>query len=799
MRIVNRTGLLFGPKVTSRHPPRPEVTLVVRGAFTLAPEAPLALADDQGSLRADVFQPDDDDRAGACLYPSDFADFKLNAEVMLEGTCHAPGKKRVTECPVRFSVGAWSKTLMVLGPRAWSDRRAGAVMSEPLGFEKLALGHAQAFGGPGFARNPVGKGFETDELPRVEHPLARIRSRADHPDPAAFGPVNPRWPQRAGKLGTRYGKEWREKRAPFYAEDFDWSYFSAAPPDQQLQGYLRGDEEISFHNLHPEATRFSTRLPGLRVRVFVKGTDGRVREPGMSIDTLFADLDAGLLYLTWRGVCEVGEIDLADVATILVAREALADPRAPADVYRAEIEAFEADPTGLGAAMPEGLLAWAEAREKREAGELPPEPPDLSLDPVSRGLKSSLGPLLPADALNAVQRAMAGVAASGGGLGAPTVGGGAPPAPLFAPLKPGAMPPLHLGATMRSVLQRADQVKKDAAARGQTVDDLGGLDAMVNDPRLAQLDPSYKPPRLDDPPPEEPGPGRSMEGADLSGRDLSGIDLSGANLQSAVLTRANLRGARLAGANLRYAVLYKADLTGADLTGADLTLAQVALARAAGAIFAGANLEQACFEKADLSGAVLERASGEYVQLMRANLTGAKARGASLVASSFEGAILTQADFTEALLSRCMFIEAHARGVRMTRATVVSTSFEKADLREASFALCKGEGSIWMHAKLDDADLQRAWMPRAFFIEATAARCVFVEANLREARFYRATLDGASFTRANLFGVDLRETRVAAATFAGANLYGAQLTGAAGKGCDFRGANVKTARMEGMG
>src|SRR5262249_9198174 len=157
-------------------------------------------------------------------------------------------------------------------------------------FTEMPLTWANAFGGPGFARNPAGKGHGTIELPTIEDPSRLIQRRGDQPEPAGFGPLNPAWPQRAGKVGREYGKSYRDKRAPYYAEDFDWSYFSAAPADQQLPGYLRGDEELTFVHLHRDATTFSARLPGLRVRAFVKDVEARFREVRLSLDTLFADL-----------------------------------------------------------------------------------------------------------------------------------------------------------------------------------------------------------------------------------------------------------------------------------------------------------------------------------------------------------------------------------------------------------------------------------------------------------------------------------------------------------------------------
>src|SRR6185437_14255208 len=292
-----------------------------------------------------------------CLYASDFADFKLNAEVLLSGACHTPGGRPLPECPVRFSVGAWSKSLLVVGRRVWTEKVIGAAISDPHPFTTMPLRYANAFGGPGYAPNPAGKGHGTPELPNVEHPAARVRGKGDRPEPAGFGPLSPAWPQRAGKVGTQYGAKWRKERAPFYAEDFDWTHFHAAPADQQMRGYLRGDEEVSFVNLHPAAPTFSARLPGLRVRAFAKDAKGVVREAPMKLDTLLADLDEEKIVLTWRGLVPVEQDDLADVKTVLIASEKLVDPPLPEARYLEIIEAFEADPLEVDRHVPGGRKA----------------------------------------------------------------------------------------------------------------------------------------------------------------------------------------------------------------------------------------------------------------------------------------------------------------------------------------------------------------------------------------------------------------------------------------------------------
>src|SRR5262245_29706122 len=126
MQIKNSTPFLFGYRSTSRRPPQPEMTAIVRATFAIRPGSVVAVPEgnrleSQGSLTGETFRDGDDDRAGECLRPDDLADFKLHGEVMLRGICHAPNQRPLPECPVRFAVGAWSKILRVIGPRVWTD------------------------------------------------------------------------------------------------------------------------------------------------------------------------------------------------------------------------------------------------------------------------------------------------------------------------------------------------------------------------------------------------------------------------------------------------------------------------------------------------------------------------------------------------------------------------------------------------------------------------------------------------------------------------------------------------------
>jgi uncharacterized protein YjbI with pentapeptide repeats len=806
MLTKNLTRFSFGTKLCSRKPPQPEMTLVVRAAFALRPGAPLTPLEDQGALTADVFREDDEEKSGECLYASDFADFKLRADVLLKGTCHVPGGRPVTECPVRFSVGGWSKTLRVVGPRVWSDDLGGAAMSKPLSFTRMSLGYTQGFGGAGYARNPAGKGYKTRELPCVEHPREFIRARTDTPDPAGFGPINPAWPERGGKLGRDYGAAYRKKRAPYYAEDFDWSYFNAAPADQQLDGYLRGDEEIAFVNLHPDAPSFTARLPGLRLRAFVNDAQQRLCEVFMSLDTLHADLDKGVLKLTWRGVTPVKEDDFADVKTVLIASEPLGERPLPEEHYRVIVAAFEEDPTGIKAALPEEFEGAQEVLERAKNEELQAAEDVTGLDPISALLKRKLGRFREADQ-ERIQRAVAALKAKAGpkvDLDAEigkVLQGGDEVAPPAVPIKPGVLPDVRLRDRVRQVQATVEKLKKSLTERempdkdrARILKEIEPLERLAENPDLKRLDPGYTPPGPIST--DEPGPGRDLSGQDLSRRDLRGMDLCGANMEGTVLTGADLRGARLAGARLRRAVLYKADLSDADLSGADLTQAHLGKARAKNANFTEANLEIAFFEEADLTGATLARATGGYVVFTRARLTGVKAAGARLDRSDFSEGNLERADLSGASLAACELEQCRAAAIDLSDAVIRGARFEGADLTGATLVRARGRRSFWFKATIDGADFTLASLERAHFTEASAAGARFFGANLRECRFYRAVLERAEIVRANLFGADLAKARLGGARFTDSNLYEARFHGASGAGCDFTGANLKRSTLE---
>lgn len=788
MLTKNLTKFLLATRATSRKPPQREMTCIVRAAFRLEPGQPLGDLEalEQGALSTEVFAEDDDECSGACLAPGDFADFKLGAEVLLKGSCHTPGGRALPECPVRFGVGEWSKSLRVVGPRQWGGV-AGDSPSSPAPFTTLPITWANAFGGPGFDPNPAGKGMLGPDVPNVEYPSAAVRSRSDRHPAASYGAISPYWSARSSLVGKEYGAAWRKKRMPHYAEDFDFRYFFSAPADQRLARYLRGDEEVTFQNLHPSAQVLSVHLPGLRVRVFVKGKDARFREVQMSLDTLFADLDAGKLYLTWRGLDAVDEDDLSDVATMLVASEKLGEALTT-ESYREALEAYERDPVGLVGKLP-------------SAAAFQGTPTAADVDPISRMLaekgvpEQDRAPVRKA-VLDLVQAKpdvdLASAAAAANDERRPT----------FAPIKPGTLPPQGLKATMRQLLgqiakarQQLHDKREELERAGQKVEmDTSQLDAaerVPHDPRLSQLDPSYSfPGPLST---DEPGPGRNLAEHDLRGRDLRGADLRGANLEAADLSKADLRGAQLQGANLRYAVLWRANAEGADFSDADLTVAHAAGLVGTRAAFLRAKLETASFEAALLEEAVFDDALGTYVIFTKATLSKASFARAVLSSSDFDEAVLRFAILREATIEKALFARADLTGADLSRAKLNGTSFADASCDRAIFADASLARALFMKTSLCDARFSGALLYSAIFEQAKAPGSSFVAVRARGARFSRAVLDSADFARADLMGADFCKAQLIRGSFRDASLYDAKLLGAAGDKVDFAGADLTRA------
>ncbi|WP_437315857.1 DUF2169 domain-containing protein [Sorangium sp. So ce385] len=257
---------------------------------------------------------------------------KTRGELLVTGRCYPPGRVARPASSVRVQLGPIDKSLYVVGDRTWGMLG----MSDPAPFTEMPVTWRNAFGGNGFAKNPLGKGHgdRSAALPNIESPKHLIHARGDRPAPAGLDGYDVTWPQRFSKIGT-HDAAWRNECFPGFARDLDPTMFNMAPDDQQIDGFFRGDETFVVENMHPDKPRIEDALPGVATRCFVclKTRDGvEVREPAMKLDTvrLFPHRERGVVL--FRGGLEIAEDDAKDVVALLVACEAMGAPR-PAAYY----------------------------------------------------------------------------------------------------------------------------------------------------------------------------------------------------------------------------------------------------------------------------------------------------------------------------------------------------------------------------------------------------------------------------------------------------------------------------------
>lgn len=793
------TPFRFAATLTSMKPPTPQASCVVRAKLALTPGVMTIVEDGdelaQGALSGETYAAADDLRTGEVLYPGDFAGWKQNAEVMFRGSCHTPNGKPLTECPVKITVGAWSKALFVVGRRAWVKSVLGDTPSDPVPFHEMRVGWTTAFGGEKYADNPVGKGLGSDELPNVEAADGRVRARGDRPMPACFAPINPRWPARARRMGKAYDANYQKERAPFYSADFDGTFFHAAPADQQLDGFLRGDERLTLHNLHPEHAVLETRLPGLRPRVFVTDQRGAAREVPLHLDTLFIDGDEGCAYLTWRGLTDSADPELLDLTFALIASEKLDEPLSRAH-YLGLLAAFERDPQEIEAAQAKMRAGLAEGLDDI------PEPEgvgDAEPSAFTRRLAEQLGDLAPALAKKIDKLVAAGKEKA---ASAPKVNADGTPGPDAAAAIDEALakeddaPTFVTGGKQRQLaaqqieerVAQMQSVRDDAAKRGAPPEVLAAYDRMLADPRLA--DARAKAAAFRAPPDSAIVPGADLREANLAEHDLAGRDLRGCDLSGADLSHADLRGAKLVGAKLHGTWLMGAKLDDADLEGADLERAMLTMVVAPRARFVAVRFERAMLSESDLSEADLSKAHGSLVLASKTNF-----RRARLGRAQLEDWLLSDADFTEAVLTHARLQRCQAAGARFKSADfegaiLNETGFTNANLRGAKLLRVRGSRVVFCGADLRDAEVRRAWLPHVRLPDADARNARFFGSDLRHAILRRCQLDGADLRYANLFGADLGRATLSHATLRHANLYGADLTAAAGEKTDFLHANL---------
>ena len=741
---------------------------------------------------------------------------KTTAEYLVHGRAFAP-KHSPDRCAVRARVAGREKTLLVFGNRWWDGNRPTPPV--PFDEEGLSITWENAYGGPDFPANLVGKGRTEDRgtfpLPNIELPEKPITRPGEAVPPAGFGPINDvLHPQRVQYRGT-YDGNYLKEHAPGFAPDVDWRHFNLAPADQWFDAPLRGDEEFAFDHLHREKPHIAGRLPGLRVRCFmermVNGEKTGLREVPLRLTTAWFFPNDERCILLFQGLTQISTDDASDVELLMGAVERI-DATKP-DEHYAKVLDDRADPRfgGIrslrdGDLLPEGLdlddpdqieaesafkIEGFQAQAQRRRAEIDmaaaqASAQEMGLDPEKMEMQlppreipptgDKLADYLEAKMLEAERQQIKGLEdaldqmiramdlSREHNINLAEIQHRGPPAfsaqAKFEELSRNGMAPAE---------PQEQQKLREQLAQMEGAERLGYLQGAHMQPAARPLSPEQAASLKEEM--RRAGemglkffPGIDFTGADFSGLDLSGFDFSGAMLESA-----NLSGANLSGANFSAAVLARVDFTGANANGAIFTSANLGRAKLAHASFDGANL----------TGTTLSHCNFADTHFPNANFAGAMLLETTFGPANWQGAMVSGVNFLKLDLKGLDLSDADASGTVFVECDLSGCELRRAKLANASFVQCKLDG--------------------AFLLGAQAKGAIFA----KETSLTGTDFAGADLTGVNLGGLDATGARLHQAVLDGANLSGTNLshadaTLASAKGALVRRANFREAKLGGI-
>ncbi len=748
---------------------------------------------------------------------------KPRGEILIAGRFHAPGGKAVEAGQVTARFGQWEKRLFVFGDRFWKKTVTGWKISRISPLSSLDLAWENAFGGQSFPQNPVGKGADPVPqadgtimipLPNVEYPDHLVTSPSDRPVPACFGPLDITWPQRASKAGT-YDDKWLRELFPGFAPDMDWTIFNMASEDQQMRGYLKGDEAFSFENMHPDRPLIEGRLPGLRPRCFiVHDRDGNreFMELGLHLDTAWFIPHAERVLLIYRGLHEVFDEDALDIETILLACESGSDEERPGEFYESSLARRLDEQTGYLQSLDESdLLPEGEPSSISELMEKGQDEPDIILENMKRRAEREK------ENADAMCREF-----------------GIDPSTLR---QDTAQPPeinmqnlAELPEIIKKLEQEVHQKKEAMEEMAKKMAEEMGLDPeelILNARKRERRWPKFSAREMID-----NFRAFGIEDPDKEAKLLELEQTISSSMRSAVhhldptfprdreeiqeinrlILEAKETGASLRDEDLAYADLSHMDLSGMDFSYAYLEGADFSYTNLEGASFKGAVLVRCRFRRSNLHSADLEEANLGHSEMENTDFSGACLKNAILSETqikqcNFQASDLEDADLSKARVTGCNFGKAVLRQATLMEAVLDKTDFRKADLSAANF----------LYSSLEKCDFSSAAMNSSTFVKVPAGSSSFAGADLSgscladacnfsncdfsrtravDVNFRASDMSRVSFRQADVSGADFGQCMMQQADFSLAVAIGTSFNKADLTGATFRGANLMNAVMQ---
>jgi hypothetical protein len=306
--LVNRTGHLAQHAVMRDGQGGWMATVAVKSSYTWDGSGTLTPVPADPLLDTDQYA--GDPASTGLLRASELGPPKPRVDVLLAGALAFPAPVEAVDVGI-FVGTRLSKTARVFGDRRWqfavtrglAPSRAHPTHRVPICWERAFGGTAPEDPRQWAPENPAGCGLATTErsltgqlVPNFEDPLHPIGSWKDRPKPRGFGPIAPHWSPRRLLAGT-YDDRWTKTRRPLAPPDFDPRFFNVAPPDQQLDGYLAGEEVRIVHMTSTGRDRFI--LPECHIPVAIV-TDTELFEDAAAVDTITIEPESRRLTLVAR-------------------------------------------------------------------------------------------------------------------------------------------------------------------------------------------------------------------------------------------------------------------------------------------------------------------------------------------------------------------------------------------------------------------------------------------------------------------------------------------------------------------
>jgi uncharacterized protein YjbI with pentapeptide repeats len=766
---------------------------------------------------------------------------KLTPEFLVHGYAFAPKTPqgdREPQCAVRARLAGIEKTVIVSGERAW----IGGKPSKPTPCDRIPLSWANAYGGPDYAPNPVGKG-RLDEpakaggtlrrLPNLEYPNQRMPKLDAAIAPASFGRLDSVWPQRAAHRGT-YDANWYKDHSPGFAPDMDWRYFNLAPQDQWMPKPLVGNEPFLLENMHPEHARIEGNLPGFVARCFAQyqrsdGAAANLREIPLRLTTVWFFPHAKRGILIFQGLAEVEEDDGSDVIGLMGAVERLGERRDDAHYVDAwekrqdsqkgglySLRESDLLPSGLTSIDPDfeaskqslaikghqaeaqyrraGLLVDDAREQAREDGKdpdvlgirMPSREPEVSLenlpDYIEKQNKEATIALKKTLNQTAEQILEAEEEAERNGVDLAAL--------------------VHRGPPRYSAADHLEEMTKAYAEPDGTLSESNAKQLQEIVPKLTMVEATHRQRYLETAHTQAPAHAMATERSknlrleiqkahqkkisfsqfDLTGVDLSGLDLRGADFTEAWLESANFSGSNISGAKFSFAVLAHANMSNTIAIDTQ---------------FIGTNLGQT-----QLKGAVFDRADLSNAMLMNTLIDNIQLRGAKLVGTKFLESIWGNVDATDADASGQIFMKMDFKKTLWKSAKLTGALFSECQLQRADFSGARLHNATFVNCPSQKIKFTGAQLVSAVFAEKTdLSNADFRGANCEKANFGGMTMqgaqcEGANFMGANLRLVDLRSANLRLVNAKGCLLIRARLDNANAQGINLKDAILQNANLQ---